>query len=107
VDFDELRVFHGVFDAFVAEQLFHEEDVAGVMVDHGGAPMAERDERDVLESGVLARTGVSYQFLNPLLSRGLLEVVNITKKGRRLRTTEKGRFFLEHYKICERIFPPF
>ena len=57
---------------------------------------------------IMARTGVSYQMLNPLLSRGLLEVANITKKkGRRLRITEKGRFFLEHYKVCEQIFPPF
>lgn len=56
---------------------------------------------------IMARTGVSYQMLNPLISRGLLEVVNITKKkGRRLRITERGRLFLEHYKICEELFPP-
>jgi len=46
--------------------------------------------------------------LDPLLSRGLLEVVNVSKKkGRRLRITEKGRVFLKHYKVCEDPFPPF
>jgi len=55
---------------------------------------------------VMARTGVSYQFLNPLISRGLVEIVNVTKKkGRRLRITEKGRQFLQHYKTLEELFP--
>jgi len=56
---------------------------------------------------IMARTGVSYQFLKPLVSEGLLEFENLRKKRRRLRVTEKGRFFLQHYKVCEELFPPF
>jgi len=56
---------------------------------------------------IMARTGVSYQFLKPLVSEGLLEFEDLRKKRRRLRVTEKGRFFLQHYKVCEELLPPF
>jgi len=56
---------------------------------------------------VMARTGVSYQFLKPLISEELLKFENLRKKRRRLRVTEKGRLFLEHIKVCEELLPPF
>jgi len=55
----------------------------------------------------MARTGVSYQFLKPLIIEELLEFENLREKRRRLRVTEKGRLFLEHHKICEELLPPF
>jgi len=55
---------------------------------------------------IMARSGVLY-FSHMVLHTGLLEVVNVTKKkGRRLRITEKGRLYLQHYKILEQLFPP-
>jgi predicted transcriptional regulator len=56
---------------------------------------------------IMARTGVSYQLLNPLISEELLEFENLRKKRRRLRVTEKGRVFLGHIKVCEELLPPF
>jgi hypothetical protein len=57
------------------------------------------------------RQGLTRRKLSDVKSvalRGLLEVANISKKkGRRLRITEKGRLFLEHYRVCEDLFPPF
>jgi predicted transcriptional regulator len=50
---------------------------------------------------------VAYTFLNPLISEGLLEFLNLRKKRRRLKVTEKGRVFLEHIKVCEELLPPF
>ncbi|PIX32148.1 hypothetical protein COZ60_00665 [Candidatus Bathyarchaeota archaeon CG_4_8_14_3_um_filter_42_8] len=56
---------------------------------------------------LMAKTGVAYTFLNPLISEGLLEFLNLRKKRRRLKVTEKGRVFLEHIKVCEKLLPPF
>jgi len=56
---------------------------------------------------LMAKTGVAYKFLNPLISEGLLEFENLKKKRRRLRVTDKGRLFLKLYQPLEEQFPLF
>jgi predicted transcriptional regulator len=56
---------------------------------------------------LIAKTGVAYKFLNPLVSEGFLEFENMGKKRRRLRVTDKGRLFLKLYQPLEELFPLF
>jgi predicted transcriptional regulator len=56
---------------------------------------------------LIAKTGVAYKFLNPLVSEGFLEFENMGKKWRRLRVTDKGRLFLKLYQPLEELFPLF
>lgn len=56
---------------------------------------------------LMAKTGVSYKFLNPLISEGLLEFENLRKKRRKLRVTDKGRLFLKLYQPLEEQAPLF
>ena len=56
---------------------------------------------------LIAKTGVAYKFLNPLVSEGFLEFENMGKKRRRLRVTDKGRLFLKLYQPLEELFQLF
>jgi predicted transcriptional regulator len=56
---------------------------------------------------LIAKTGVAYKFLYPLVSEGFLEFENMSKKRRRLRVTDKGRLFLKLYQPLEELFPLF
>jgi predicted transcriptional regulator len=54
---------------------------------------------------ILGSAGVGYQFLYRLLEFGLVEIQGKEHYGRRLRLTEKGRLFLNHYRILDALLP--
>lgn len=54
---------------------------------------------------VMARADVQYGFLYSMLNAGLLEAVKTGRRTRRLTVTPKGREFIQHYKICDSLFP--
>jgi len=54
---------------------------------------------------IMARAGVQYAFLYCMLNAGLVEAVKTGKRRRRLMVTPKGREFIQHYKICDSLFP--
>jgi len=55
-------------------------------------------------SRIFASEGINYNFLNKLLSSGLVEFLQEKRNRRRLVLTENGRAFLRAYRICERLF---
>jgi len=54
---------------------------------------------------IMARTSASYVFLKLLTANGLVELKQLTKKRKTLQITDKGREFLQHYRVCEKLFP--
>jgi len=53
---------------------------------------------------VMASSGMAYGFLRFLLDAGLVQIMGKGHYGRRLRLTEKGRLFLKHYIMLEKLF---
>jgi predicted transcriptional regulator len=53
----------------------------------------------------MASTGVTYGFLDCVLTAGLLQTVNMGKRRRRLMVTDRGREFMRHVKACTELFP--
>ena len=49
--------------------------------------------------------GINYKFLKPLMIAGLIQIHRKNKRNR-LILTDKGREFIVHYKICEKLFQP-
>jgi len=60
---------------------------------------------NIAPTRIMARTGVSYLTLKPLITAGLIELQRISKKRNKLRVTEKGRLFLQHYRSLKQLFP--
>jgi len=54
---------------------------------------------------IMVRADVQYQFLSCMLNAGLVEAVKTGKRRRRLTVTPKGREFMEHFTVCDRLFP--
>jgi predicted transcriptional regulator len=54
---------------------------------------------------VLAVVGVGYVFLSFMVNAGLVEAVKIGRRRRRLMVTPKGREFMLHFKVCQKLFP--
>lgn len=57
-------------------------------------------------SRVAPTVGVNLPFLRPVIDVGLLQYDDPNRKwGRKLRVTEKGRQFLQSYRVLEQLFP--
>ena len=56
-------------------------------------------------SKVMARTTRSYDFLKVLVGNSLVEVQKTGKRKGKLVITDKGREFLQHYRVCNTLFP--
>jgi predicted transcriptional regulator len=54
---------------------------------------------------IVARTSVNYQFLKVIAKNQLVQIENVSKRRKKLIITEKGRQFLQHYRICNTLFP--
>jgi predicted transcriptional regulator len=54
---------------------------------------------------VFARANVNYQFLNMIIKSELVQLENVGKKRKKLIITEKGRQFLQHYRVCNTLLP--
>jgi len=54
---------------------------------------------------IVARTSVNYQFLKVIAENELVQIENASKRRKKLIITDKGRQFLQHYRICNRLFP--
>jgi len=54
---------------------------------------------------IVARTSVNYQFLKVIAKNQLVQIENASKRRKKLFITEKGRQFLQHYRICNTLFP--
>lgn len=52
---------------------------------------------------IAALARVNYQFLYSLLDAELVTIVGRGQFNRRLNVTEKGREFLEHYRVLEQL----
>jgi predicted transcriptional regulator len=60
---------------------------------------------NVAPTRIMARTSATYPMLKPIVAAGLLEFQKVSKRRNRLRMTEKGRLFLQHYKVLKQLFP--
>jgi len=54
---------------------------------------------------IVARTSVNYQFLKVIAKNELVQIENASKRRKKLIITDKGRQFLQYYRICNRLFP--
>jgi predicted transcriptional regulator len=54
---------------------------------------------------VAAYSGINYYTAKQILALGFVEKVKTGKKKTRLKLTEKGKRFLEHYQEIERLLP--
>jgi predicted transcriptional regulator len=54
---------------------------------------------------IVARTSVNYQFLKVIAKSQLVQIENASKRRKKLIITDKGRQFLQHYRICNTLFP--
>jgi predicted transcriptional regulator len=54
---------------------------------------------------IVARTSVNYQFLKVIAKNQLVQIENVSKRRKKLIITDKGRQFLQHYRICNTLFP--
>jgi predicted transcriptional regulator len=54
---------------------------------------------------IVARTSVNYQFLKVIAKNQLVQIENASKRRKKLIITDKGRQFLQHYRICNTLFP--
>jgi predicted transcriptional regulator len=52
---------------------------------------------------VVARAGVAYRFLTILSRNDLISFEKSGKRQRRLVLTDKGRQFLQHYRVCNEL----
>jgi predicted transcriptional regulator len=55
---------------------------------------------------IFARAGTNYEFRRIILDNGLVECEKTGKRNTRMRITEKGRTFLQHYRLCKDLLPP-
>jgi predicted transcriptional regulator len=54
---------------------------------------------------IFARAGTNYEFRKVILNNGLVEYQKTGKRNTRMRVTEKGRTFLQHYRVCNELLP--
>jgi predicted transcriptional regulator len=54
---------------------------------------------------VVARTSVNYQFLKVIAKNQLVQIENASKRRKKPIITDKGRQFLQHYRICNTLLP--
>jgi predicted transcriptional regulator len=54
---------------------------------------------------IVARTSVNYQFLKVIVKNQLVQIENAGKRRKKLVITDKGRIFLQHYRVCNMLFP--
>jgi len=54
---------------------------------------------------ILARAGVNYSQVRKLELMGLFKKEDVKENKSRLSLTEKGRLFLQHYRICNELLP--
>jgi predicted transcriptional regulator len=60
---------------------------------------------EVAPTRIFGKVGVSYRFLQAMLKSGLISLEPKGKKRFKANVTEKGREFLTHYRICNKLFP--
>ena len=56
-------------------------------------------------SRITARAGLPYGVLRAIVAAGLVEFVELKGRKRRLQVTPEGEEFLQHFKICDQLFP--
>jgi predicted transcriptional regulator len=54
---------------------------------------------------IFGKIGVSYCFLQAMLQNGLICLEPIGRKRFKASITERGREFLTHYRVCNKLFP--
>jgi predicted transcriptional regulator len=54
---------------------------------------------------ILGKTSVNMQFLKLIAKNELVQIENVGKRRKKLIITDKGRQFLQHYRICNTLFP--
>jgi len=54
---------------------------------------------------ILAKAGVNYNQVRKLEPVGLFKKENVKANRTRLSLTEKGRLYLQHYRICNELLP--
>lgn len=60
---------------------------------------------DTAPTRIFGRVGVSYRFLQTMLENGLMSLEPKDRKRFKASITEKGREFLTHYRVCNKLFP--
>jgi predicted transcriptional regulator len=56
-------------------------------------------------SRVMGKAGTNSSFLKTLVNHNLIKLEKIGKKRTHVSITEKGRTFLQHYRICNELLP--
>jgi len=54
---------------------------------------------------ILSRASVNCQFVKVIAKNQLIQIETIGKRRKKLVITDKGRQFLQHYRICNTLFP--
>ena len=57
------------------------------------------------QSRIFARAGTNYDFRKTLVENGLVACEKNGKRSMKIRVTEKGRTFLQHYHVCNELLP--
>jgi predicted transcriptional regulator len=56
-------------------------------------------------SRIFARAGTNYEFRKVILDNGLVECQKTGNRNTKMRVTERGRTFLQHYRLCNELLP--
>jgi predicted transcriptional regulator len=54
---------------------------------------------------ILGKSSVNLQFLRVIAKYELIQIQSVGKRRKKLVITDKGRQFLQHYRICNTLFP--
>jgi predicted transcriptional regulator len=54
---------------------------------------------------IFARAGINYSYAEILIDNALIKPEKTGKRHARLSVTEKGRTFLQHYRVCNDLLP--
>ena len=60
---------------------------------------------DTAPTRIFGKAGVSYRFLQAMLENGLIILEPKGRKRFKASITERGREFLTHYRVCNKLFP--
>jgi len=60
---------------------------------------------NIAPSRLSGRVGINYSYVEIFLQNGLMEMQKTGKRHARLSITEKGRTFLQHYRVCNQLLP--
>jgi predicted transcriptional regulator len=60
---------------------------------------------NIAPSRLSGRVGINYSYVEIFLQNGLMEMQKTGKRHAQLSITEKGRTFLQHYRVCNQLLP--